>query len=167
MKFEIGQINQRSAKKFIRKHHRHLPKPPAGWKFGGGAFDNDDNLIGVIWIGRPVARHYDDGSLLEINRLCTIPNIPNLNTQLIAWAVKECKKNYKKVRGLITYLRTYEKATVMQASNFFFVGVTGKGKWRRNNPEEPKQRWYYPFCKKSRKKLTELWRKNNKHQKIN
>ena len=103
----------------------------------------------------------DDGSLLEINRLCTIPNIPNLNTQLIAWAVKECKKNYKKVRGLITYLRTYEKATVMQAANFFFVGVTGKGKWRGNNPQEPKQKWYYPFCKKSRKKLTELWRKNN------
>ena len=149
----ITPINQRSAKKFIRKHHRHLPKPPAGWKFGGGAFDNDDNIIGVIWIGRPVARHYDDGTVLEINRLCKLPSVPNLNSQLIAWAVKEVKKRYSKVGALITYLRRFEEATVMRASNFFFLGYSKKGNWGRNNFQNPKQRWVYFLRKKTRRKI--------------
>ena len=158
----IVRIKQKGARLFIQKYHRHLPKPPVGWKFGGGAFDTEDinectfdRLIGVIWIGSPVSRHLDDGSILEINRLCTLPNIPNLNSKLIGWAIKECKKKYKDVKGLVTYLRRYELATVMKATNFFFTGYTGTGKWRGNNFQTPKQRWYYPFCKKRRTKILE------------
>lgn len=65
----IKPITLREAKEFIAQHHRHN-KPPTGWKFGIGLVVADQ-LVGVATAGRPVARHYDDGLTLEVNRTCT------------------------------------------------------------------------------------------------
>ena len=56
-KLEIRPIEQAGAKLFVREHHRHC-KPPAGWRFGAGIW-NAWTLIGVVMVGRPVARGFD------------------------------------------------------------------------------------------------------------
>ena len=69
MPLELQPIDFDEACEFIRKHHRHHI-PPVGWKFGI-AVNDGKNVVGVITVGRPVARHFDDGWTLEVNRNCT------------------------------------------------------------------------------------------------
>jgi hypothetical protein len=54
---------------FVAEHHRHH-KPVIGHKFSIGAVKND-KIVGVVIVGRPVARGRDDGLTLEVTRLCT------------------------------------------------------------------------------------------------
>ncbi|MDU3160286.1 MAG: hypothetical protein E7B34_32400, partial [Hafnia alvei] len=66
----ISPITLKAAQEFIAQHHRHN-KPPVGHKFSIGLRNNAGELIGVATAGRPVARHFDDGLTLEVNRTCT------------------------------------------------------------------------------------------------
>lgn len=69
MPLEIRPITLREACAFIAQHHRHN-KPPRGHKFSVSVYDGD-RLVGVATAGRPVARYFDDGRTLEVNRSCT------------------------------------------------------------------------------------------------
>ena len=62
-------ISLAEANAFVAKHHRHH-KPVVGHKFSIGAVKNDE-LVGVVIVGRPVSRMRDDGETLEVTRLCT------------------------------------------------------------------------------------------------
>jgi hypothetical protein len=53
------------AQAFVADWHRHH-RPPRGHKFSIGVADPDDVLVGVAIVGRPVARHLDDGLTLEV-----------------------------------------------------------------------------------------------------
>ncbi|MFE6417449.1 XF1762 family protein [Streptomyces rochei] len=57
-------VRSREAKDFVRTWHRHHP-PPAGQIFAVGAADERGTLRAVAIVGRPVARHLDDGATLE------------------------------------------------------------------------------------------------------
>lgn len=57
------------ANAFVRLLHRHHGKV-VGHKFSLGAIKNGE-LVGVVIVGRPVARRRDDGKTLEVTRLCT------------------------------------------------------------------------------------------------
>lgn len=59
MSLQLQPITQREAEAFIRQHHRHH-LPPRGWKFGI-AVNDGEKVVGVITVGRPVARGLDDG----------------------------------------------------------------------------------------------------------
>lgn len=65
----IAPITFKEACAFVAENHRHN-KPPRGHKFSIG-LRNAGELIGVAMAGRPVARHFDDGVTLEVNRTCT------------------------------------------------------------------------------------------------
>jgi hypothetical protein len=65
----LQPINYDEACKFIDLHHRHH-SPPQGWKFGI-AVSKDEEIVGVITVGRPISRHRDDGWTLEVTRCCT------------------------------------------------------------------------------------------------
>lgn len=58
-----------SANEFVRRHHRHHGQV-IGHKFSLGAVLAGE-LVGVVIIGRPVARGRDDGWTLEVTRLAT------------------------------------------------------------------------------------------------
>lgn len=62
------------AKDFVREYHRHLP-PPLGAMFALGIASND-LLVGVVLVGRPLARAMDDGTTLEVTRCATSPAAP-------------------------------------------------------------------------------------------
>lgn len=57
------------ANDFVAALHRHHP-PVVGHKFSIGA-SFGGRLVGVVIVGRPIARGRDDGATLEVTRLCT------------------------------------------------------------------------------------------------
>ena len=59
MSLSLKPITQKAAKEYIAKHHRHH-KPPVGSVFQVGV-TQDDKLVGVVIVGRPVARMLQDG----------------------------------------------------------------------------------------------------------
>ena len=65
----IQPISQKEANAFIAEHHRHH-KPPQGYKFAIGVNDGE-KVVGVITVGRPVARMLDNGWTAEVTRCCT------------------------------------------------------------------------------------------------
>lgn len=65
----LRPIGLREANGFVATHHRHH-KPTRGMKFALAAYDGED-LLGVVIVGRPVARGWDHREVAEVTRLCT------------------------------------------------------------------------------------------------
>lgn len=74
MSIEIVPCTITAAKEFVKNFHRHN-KPPQGGLFAVGASDGT-RLVGVAIVGRPVARHMQDGFTCEVVRCCVIDDAP-------------------------------------------------------------------------------------------
>ena len=66
MSLEIVPISLKEANKFVEEHHRHH-KPVVGHKFSIAVAENE-RIVGVAIVGRPVSRYLDDGWTLEVTR---------------------------------------------------------------------------------------------------
>lgn len=108
------------AKQFIKVHHRHN-KPPVGAKICiGMQAENHVTLTGVLVMGRPTARAYDDGITMEITRSCVI-DCKNANSFLYGTSRKVATLlGYKR---LITYTRKDESGSSLKAAGFQLVAV--------------------------------------------
>jgi hypothetical protein len=128
---ELQPITYREACAFIAKHHRHH-KPPQGYKFGI-AVNDGTKVVGVVTVGRPVARHLDNGWTLEVTRCCT-DGTKNVASMLYsaAWRASRAMG----YRRLITYTLTSEPGTSLYASNWRLLGEAGGGNW--NKPGRPR-----------------------------
>lgn len=62
-------LSRKEANEYISQNHRHHG-PTQGDKFRIGACD-EGKLVGVVQVGRPVARNLDNGKTLEVTRLCS------------------------------------------------------------------------------------------------
>lgn len=119
---ELQPISYAEACRFIDEHHRHH-LPPQGWKFGI-AVNDGEKVVGVVTVGRPVARHLDDGWTLEITRNCT-DGTKNAASMLYG-AVRRAARalGYKR---LITYTLASEPGTSLTAAGYEAVyEVTGR-----------------------------------------
>lgn len=126
-------VNQKRAKKFIKKHHRHFPAP-AGSVFQIGLQDEDD-LIGVIMVGRPVSRRLDDGLTLEINRTCVLDGKKNACSKLMSAAARAAKAlGYHRI---ITYTLECESGRSLHAAGFVPEAKVKGAYWNRT--KEPEQ----------------------------
>jgi hypothetical protein len=107
----IVPVTFNRACEFVEQHHRHNP-PPAGSKFTIGVCDDTGALRGVLMAGRPIARSYDDGLTIEVNRSAT-DGCPNANSALYAaaWRVAAAMG----YRRLITYTQARESGASMRA----------------------------------------------------
>ena len=115
------------ASEFIRLYHRHH-KPTQGWKFGI-AVNDGENIVGVIVVGRPVARMIDDGYTAEVTRCCTNGH-KNAASMLYAAAWRAARA--MGYRRLITYTLTEEQGTSLKASGYREMYKTSGGTWNRN-----------------------------------
>jgi len=70
MALHLVPIRFRDAAAFVAMWHRHHA-PPVGMLFAVGAADDNGILRGVAIVGRPVARHLDDGQTAEVTRTAT------------------------------------------------------------------------------------------------
>lgn len=113
---QLVPVDFATAAAFVGMHHRHH-KPPIGHKFSIGVAD-EEILVGVAMIGRPVARHFDDGRTLEVNRTST-DGTGNVNSMLYgaAWRATSALG----YRRLITYTQAGESGSSLRAANWRIV----------------------------------------------
>lgn len=125
---ELQPIDFDEAVAFIEKHHRHH-QPPVGWKFGIGVNDGG-KVVGVIVVGRPVARKFDNGMTLEVTRCCT-DGTPNACSMLYsaAWRVAR-NLGYKR---LVTYTLKSESGVSLTAAGWRIIHETKGGSWSRKS----------------------------------
>lgn len=116
MTLEIVPISLRAANAYVEQHHRHHGAA-RGHKFSlavATITEGDPTIHGVAIVGRPVARHLDDGWTLEVNRTCT-DGTPNANSML--WAAWRAAKAMG-YRRLVTYTQAGESGSSLRAAGF-------------------------------------------------
>ncbi len=120
------------ANQYVTENHRHH-KAVRGAKFAV-AVSVGDEIKGVAIVGRPVARHLDNGWTLEVNRCCT-DGTKNACSMLYraAWRAARAM-GYTK---LITYTLPYEGGASLRGAGFKLIGEAGGGNW--NVPSRPRQ----------------------------
>ena len=132
MSLSLCPIDREEARAFIKAHHRHLEMGPS-WKFGVAVHDGEE-IVGVIVVGRPVARHEDDGRTLEVTRCCVLEGRKNASSMLYgaarraAWALG--------YRRLVTLTLQSESGASMRASGFRLIGERPDRNW--NSPGRPR-----------------------------
>ena len=121
---EIKPITFKAANEFVRQHHRHH-KPVVGCKFCLSVANNS-GIQGVAIIGRPVARALDDGTTLEVTRLCT-NGARNACSMLYSTAARIARElGYSKI---ITYILATESGVSLRASGWSVSGKTIGREW--------------------------------------
>jgi len=130
---ELVPLTYEQAAQFVDAHHRHHRRP-VGHKFSVGVIAADQ-LVGVAIVGRPVARGYDDGRTLEVNRTCT-DGTPNANSMLYGAAWRAAKAlGY---RRLITYTQTGESGASLRGAGWRMIGELPprSGWWTPSRPRD-------------------------------
>lgn len=116
---ELGEANA-----FVTKHHRHH-RAVVGHKHSMAAV-KDGEIVGVVIIGRPVARHRDDGRTLEVTRLCT-DGTKNAASFLYGAAARYCfASGYARIG---TYILASEPGTSLTAAGWRLIGGTPGRSW--------------------------------------
>ena len=147
-RLRLVHVELKEANAFVGSHHRHH-KPVQGHRFSLGAEQNDI-LVGVAIVGRPVARGCDWRSTVEITRLCT-DGTRNACSFLYGASARAAKAlGYKVIQ---TYILESENGASLRASNFLLSHTTAGGTWnqgtftgrREDQPQCPKQCWKQVF----------------------
>jgi len=124
---KLKTISLKSANEFVATNHRHH-KPVVGHKFSLSAIQ-DEKIVGVVIVGRPVARMRDNGTTLEVTRLCT-DGTRNVCSFLYGAAVRAGKAlGYEKIG---TYTLPEEGGASLRASGWDLIGHRGGGTWNRS-----------------------------------
>ena len=128
MTLELVPLTVPEANLIVARWHRHHG-PTAGGKFAVGVAEGGE-VVGVAVIGRPVARHLDDGWTLEVNRTCTDGH-RNANSMLYGAAARATfALGY---RRLITYTQAGESGASLRAAG-----------WRVIAERRPRRGWDAP-----------------------
>lgn len=120
--FDVVPMDLASANDWVSFFHRHHP-PVVGHKFSLGAM-KDNDIVGVVIVGRPVSRVRDNGFTLEVTRLAT-DGTKNACSFLYGAAARAgFALGYKRIG---TYILATEPGTTLRASGWRQIGeVTGR-----------------------------------------
>jgi len=140
MNLRAVPIGLDEANAFVARYHRHH-MPVVGHKFSiGCAADND--IVGVVIVGRPVSRRRDDGMTLEVTRLCTDGTRNTCSFLYGAAARAGFALGYRRIG---TYILKSEPGTTLLAAGWRLLGERGGKSWSRQDrprvdthPLEPK-----------------------------
>jgi len=144
MSLEIVPMPLDQANAFVLAHHRHH-QPVVGAKFCLGVAVTGGAIVGVAIVGRPVARHLDDGWTLEVTRVATTGQ-PNAASALYGAARRSAfALGYRK---LITYTLASEPGTSLKAAGWRVNGEVRGRSWSctsrprvDKHPLQDKIRW--------------------------
>ncbi|MFG2408814.1 XF1762 family protein [Streptomyces brevispora] len=116
-RLHLVPVRQTDAKAFVATWHRHH-KPSPGAVFTVGAADQEGVLRAVAMVGRPVARHFDDGQTLEVTRTAT-DGVRNANSLLYGATWRAAKAlGYTR---LITYTQAGESGASLRAAGWTVI----------------------------------------------
>jgi hypothetical protein len=129
MSLHLVPVRFQDAAAFVAMWHRHNA-PPIGCKFCIGVADDDGVLRGIAIVGRPVARHFDNGQTLEVTRTAT-DGSHNANSMLYGAAWRAARAlGYTR---LITYTQAAETGASLRAAG-----------WRVIAERRPRPGWDVP-----------------------
>lgn len=129
MSLEIRPITLRAACAFIAEHHRHS-KPPRGHKFSVSVWDGAE-MVGVATAGRPIARAFDDGLTLEVNRSCT-DGSRNANSMLYGAVWRAARA--MGYRRAVTYTQHDECGASLRAAGWIRVrSIPARRSWAESS----------------------------------
>jgi hypothetical protein len=135
VELELVPLDWSTARLFCRSWHRHHPKPPPGHKWLHGVASGGV-LVGVAIVGRPVARHFDDGRTVEVNRTIT-DGYRNANSMLYG-AVARAAFALGYVR-VVTYTEESESGASLRAAGYRIVAERpARRGW--DTPSRPRER---------------------------
>jgi len=130
---KVIPLNLSAANDFVSRYHRHSA-PVRGHRYSLG-LSSDGNLVAVVIVGRPVARHLDDGTTAEVTRLCTLPEAPR----------NACSKLYSAAQRvwfamggqrLVTYTLQSESGESLRGAGWRLDGEAGGRFW--STPSRPR-----------------------------
>lgn len=128
MTLALQPITRAEACEFIARHHRHH-LPPQGYRVAVAVSDGQ-RVVGVATLGRPVARHLDDGWTCEVTRCCT-DGTPHVASKLYGAAARLARAlGY---RRCISYTLTEERGTSLIAAGWRALYDTEGGSWDRKS----------------------------------
>lgn len=135
-------ITLAQAAEFVGAFHRHH-KAPIGHRFSIGV-EHGGVLVGVVVVGRPVARKTPQYTIAEVTRLCT-DGTKNACSFLYGVAARVAKE--MGFCSIQTFILPSETGTSLKAAGWRFDGVSNAASWqtrggrRDDQPTEPKHRW--------------------------
>lgn len=128
MRLDVVPVTFAEACEFVAAWHRHHDAP-VGHKFSVGVAA-ESTLVGVAIVGRPIARHLDNGQTLEVIRSAT-DGTAHVNSMLYGAAWRAAKAlGY---RRLITYTQAGESGASLRAAG-----------WRVIAERAPRPGWNVP-----------------------
>lgn len=144
MRLRHQRIEFEAAAAFVSEHHRHHTRP-VGHLYSIAAF-RDDELVGVVIVGRPVARRRQDGLTAEVTRLCVLDAEPNACSFLYGKAAKAALAlGYRRIG---TYTLKRESGASLRAAGWVLIGGTPGKSWSvpsrprdDKHPLEPRLIW--------------------------
>jgi hypothetical protein len=128
-RLEIVPLTFREAVGFVAEHHRHHPPPP-GDLFRLGVVDEAGQLRGVAIVGRPTARHLDDGRTAEVVRVAT-DGCPNACSALYGAAWRAARA--LGWRRLITFTLVAEGGASLRGAGWRAVGERADRSWAESS----------------------------------
>lgn len=113
-RLRLVPVSLAQANEHVAAWHRHN-RPVPGAKFCVGAADDAGVLRAVAIVGRPIARHFDDGDTIEVVRVAS-DGTRNANSMLYG----ACKRaafalGYRRV---ITYTQADESGSSLRAAGW-------------------------------------------------
>ena len=148
MRMDVRPLTIAQANKKISEWHRHH-KPVIGHRFSIGAFVGEE-CVGVIVVGRPVARMTDQYQVAEVTRLATNGQ-KNACSKLYAAAARACEAmGFKSIQ---TFTLPEEGGASLRGAGWVCEGKAGGGDWnsverkgrRVDQPMQAKLRWRKTF----------------------
>jgi hypothetical protein len=127
MSLHAVPVGLAEAQEFIANFHRHNAAP-VGYLFAVGASDGE-RLVGVATVGRPVARHLDNGETAEVTRCCVVDDSPKGTCSFLYAKCWQAAKalGWKK---LVTYTLKSESGASLRGAGWRVVAQL-----RARNPE--------------------------------
>lgn len=156
----VSPISYRTARRIVQAHH-YLGYAPPGCKVCLGVY-TENELIGVMIFGRPVARKEDQDNTLELTRMFLFDSPKNSESRALSLAEKWIQQNRNEKR-LIAYCDTAQGHTgaIYKAANWMLVSKGRKGMNYRNGrrvivslPKLKFERILSPTCLICMKKLS-------------
>lgn len=148
---KLVPITLKRANEVVAQFHRHN-KPVRGCRFCMGA-ELDGKLVGVVIVGRPVAKNVDQETTAEVTRLCVAPDAPKNICSFLYGAARRAWFTMGGTR-LITYTLESESGASLRGAGWTAQAVKQKHKpgrgWQSRDREhqavfdEQKLRWDAP-----------------------
>lgn len=138
MSLHLVPITFEQANEHVAAWHRHN-HPVHTCKFSVGAADQDGVLRAVAMVGRPVARHFDDGLTLEVLRVAS-DGTRNANSLLYGACQRAAfALGYQRV---ITYTQAQEGGASLRAASWKVIAERPARKgW--STPSRPRDNGKY------------------------